>query len=112
MFSGVPNLVSTFGYINASWTLKADLTAEYCCRLLNHLDANGYRECKPRLRREDQAMKSRPWITEFTPGYIQRAVHLMPMQGDHEPWINPQNYGTDRKMFLQGEIDDGALVFR
>jgi cation diffusion facilitator CzcD-associated flavoprotein CzcO len=112
MFSGVPNLVSTFGYINASWTLRADLTAEYFCRLVNHLEANGYQHCTPRLHPEDHAMEPRPWITAFTPGYIQRAIHLMPMQGDHEPWINPQNYRLDRKMFLDGDIDDGALAFK
>jgi cation diffusion facilitator CzcD-associated flavoprotein CzcO len=112
MFSGVPNLVSTFGYINASWTLRADLTAEYFCRLVNHLDANGYRHCTPSLRPEDEDMPARPWITAFTPGYIRRALHLMPVQGDHEPWINPQNYRIDKKMFLEGDLDDGALQFR
>jgi cation diffusion facilitator CzcD-associated flavoprotein CzcO len=112
MFSGVPNLVSTFGYINASWTLRADLTAEYFCRMVNHLEANGFQQCTPRLRPEDHAMEPRPWITAFTPGYIQRAIDLMPMQGDHEPWINPQNYRLDKKMFLDGDIDDGALAFK
>ncbi len=111
MFSDVPNLVSTFGYINASWTLRADLTADYFCRLVNHMDAGGYRQCTPRLRAEDEAMESRPWLTAFSSGYVQRALHLMPMQGDHEPWINPQNYRADRKMFREGEIADGALVF-
>lgn len=112
MFSGVPNLVSTFGYINASWTLRADLTAEYFCRLVNHLDSNEYRQCTPSLRPEDQGMQPRPWITAFTPGYIQRAIDLMPMQGDHEPWINPQNYRADKKMFREGAIEDGALLFK
>ena len=111
MFSDVPNLVSTFGYINASWTLRADLTAEYFCRLVNHMDAGGYARCTPCLRAEDGAMETRPWITDFSSGYVQRALHMMPMQGDHEPWINPQNYRTDKKMFREGDIADGALVF-
>lgn len=111
MFSDVPNLVSTFGYINASWTLRADLTAEYFCRLVNHMDAGGYSQCTPRLRAEDKGMEKRPWITDFSSGYVQRALDLMPMQGDREPWINPQNYRTDKKMFREGVIDDGALVF-
>jgi cation diffusion facilitator CzcD-associated flavoprotein CzcO len=111
MFSDVPNLVSTFGYINASWTLRADLTAEYFCRLVNHMDAGGYRQCTPRLPAEDQGMAKRPWITGFSSGYVQRALDLMPMQGNHEPWINPQNYRTDKKMFREGDIADGVLVF-
>ncbi|NNC57468.1 MAG: NAD(P)/FAD-dependent oxidoreductase, partial [Woeseiaceae bacterium] len=86
MYSGVPNLVSTFGYINASWTLRADLTAEYFCRLVKHLDSNEFQSCTPRLRPEDEAMEPRPWITAFTPGYIQRSIDLMPRQGDHAPW--------------------------
>ena len=112
MYSGVPNLVSAFGYINASWTLRADLTAEYFCRLVNFMDAGDYRQCTPHLRPEDEDMQTRPWITAFTPGYIERALDLMPVQGDHEPWINPQNYRADKKMFLEGDVDDGALAFK
>ncbi|MGB5625621.1 MAG: NAD(P)/FAD-dependent oxidoreductase [Woeseiaceae bacterium] len=112
MYSGVPNLVSTFGYINASWTLRADLTAEYFCRLLNFMEAGGYRQCTPRLRSEDSAMQMQSWITGFSPGYIQRALDRLPKQGDREPWINPQSYGADKKMFREGAIDDGVLEFR
>ena len=111
MFSGVPNLVSTFGYINASWTLRADLTAEYFCRLVNHMDAGAYRQCTARLRSEDRAMQMQPWITGFSPGYMQRALDRLPKQGDREPWINPQNYRADKAMFREGAIDDGVLVF-
>ena len=57
-------------------------------------------------------MQTQPWITAFTPGYIERALDLMPVQGDHEPWINPQNYRADKKMFLEGDVDDGALAFK
>ena len=112
MSSGVPNMMSTFGYINASWTLRADLTAEYFCRVVNHMDAGGYRQFTPRVRAEDRDMQARPWITEFSPGYMQRGLDRLPKQGDREPWINPQNYKLDKKMFLKGEIDDDELVFR
>lgn len=111
MFSDVPNLVSTFGYINASWTLRADLTAEYFCLLLNHMDEMGYRQCVPRLRDEEKDMPARDWITAFTPGYMQRAMHLMPRQGDRDPWINTQNYSADKKMIHGQPIDDGVLSF-
>jgi len=112
MSSGVPNMMSTFGYINASWTLRADLTAEYFCRVVNHMDAGGYRQFVPRLRAEDRDMQARPWITGFSPGYMQRGLDGLPKQGDREPWVNPQDYRRDKKMFLKGDIDDGELVFR
>jgi monooxygenase len=110
-YSDVPNLVSTFGYINASWTLRADLISEYVCRLLNHMRATGTDQCTPRLRPSDQGMPERPWIDDFSPGYIERVLHLFPKQGDREPWINPQNYGRDKKMFRTSALDDGCMQF-
>ena len=110
-YSGLPNLVSTFGYINASWTLRADLTSEYVCRLLNHMRATGARTCTPTLRPGDGEMPERRWIEDFSPGYMERVMHLFPRQGDREPWINPQNYKRDKKMFRKGPIDDGVMKF-
>ena len=111
MYSDVPNLITTFGYINNSWTLRADLNAEYACRVLNHMERHHLRQCTPRLRDEDQQMPSRPWIDNFTSGYMQRAMHLFPKQGDREPWLNTQDYKRDRNMIRRGVIDDGALIF-
>ena len=111
MYSGVPNLVCTFGYINASWTLRADLTSEYVCRLINHMDETGTRQVTPRLRDTDRNMPARPWIDEFSSGYMQRMMHRFPKQGDREPWINPQNYARDKKMIRHGALEDGALIF-
>jgi monooxygenase len=111
MYSDVPNLVCTFGYINASWTLRADLTAEYVCRLINHMDETGTQQVTPRLRPTDRDMPARPWIDQFTSGYMQRMMHRFPKQGDREPWINPQNYSRDKKMIRFGNLEDGALIF-
>jgi cation diffusion facilitator CzcD-associated flavoprotein CzcO len=111
MYSDVPNLVSTFGYINASWTLRADLIAEYVCRLINHMEETGTRQVTPRLREIDRQMPARPWIDHFSSGYMQREMHRFPKQGDHEPWTNPQNYGKDKKMIRFAPLEDGALVF-
>ncbi len=111
MYSGVPNLVQTFGYINASWTLRADLTSEFVCRVLNHMDELGVDHCVPRLRPQDEDMPARPWIDDFTPGYMQRMMHLFPKQGDHDPWRNTQNYLVDKKMIRNAPLEDGALVF-
>ena len=110
-YSDIPNLASTFGYINASWTLRSDLTAEYVCRLLNHMRKKGVAQCTPRLREQDHNMKERPWIDGFSSGYMQRMMHRMPKQGDYEPWINPQNYRRDKKMFKHSPIDDGVMQF-
>ena len=110
-YSDIPNLASTFGYINASWTLRSDLTAEYVCRLLNHMRKRGVVQCTPRLREQDHNMQERPWIDGFSSGYMQRMMHRMPRQGDHEPWINPQNYRRDKKMFKHSPIDDGVMQF-
>jgi monooxygenase len=111
MYSGVPNLVCTFGYINASWTLRADLTSEYVCRLLDHMDKTGTTQVVPRLRPNDLNMPPRPWIDDFSSGYMQRMMHRFPRQGDHEPWLNPQNYTRDKKMIRFSPLEDGALIF-
>lgn len=111
MFSGVPNMVFTFGYINASWTLRADLIAEFFCRLINEMDRTGSRRCVPTLRDSDQSMPPRPFIDDFSAGYMQRMMHRFPKQGDRAPWLNPQNYTGDRKMLRRDALQDGVLQF-
>ena len=110
-YSDVPNLVSTFGYINASWTLRADVVSNYVCRLLNHMKATKTQQATPRLRPEDAGMAEHPWIDNFPAGYMQRVMHLMPKQGDHEPWLNPQLISRDKKMIVKSPIDDGVMQF-
>jgi cation diffusion facilitator CzcD-associated flavoprotein CzcO len=110
-YSDVPNLASTFGYVNASWTLRADLIARYVCRMLNHMEATGTEICTPRLRPSDASMELRPLIDHLTSGYVQRAADRFPKQGDCEPWINPQDYAKDKKMFRRSPVDDGVMRF-
>ncbi|MFT7246439.1 MAG: monooxygenase [Candidatus Azotimanducaceae bacterium] len=110
LFSDIPNLAQTFGYINASWTLRADLTSEYVCRVLNHMDELGVQQVTPRLRPEDENMPARPWIDGFSAGYMQRSMHLFMKQGEG-PWRNTQNYALDKKMIRKAPLEDGALVF-
>ena len=110
-YSDVPNLASVFGYINASWTLRADLIASYVCRLLNHLAATGTTSATPRLRPTDAAMAPRPWIDEFTPSYMTRSMDRFPRQGDREPWLNPHDYRHDRRIFLKEPLEDGVMTF-
>jgi monooxygenase len=109
MFSDVPNLASSFGYTNASWTLKCDLTCEYVCRLLNHMDKNGYRQCTP--RNVDPSVAEEPWI-DFSSGYVQRALHKLPKQGSKLPWKLHQNYAFDIMMLRYGRVDDGVMEFQ
>ena len=108
MYSGVPNLASAFGYTNASWTLKCDLTCEYVCRLLNHMKANALAQCTP--RNTDPTLTEAPWV-DFSSGYIQRSLHLFPKQGSKLPWKLHQNYLRDILMLRYGKVDDGAMVF-
>lgn len=111
MYTDVPNMIQTFGYINASWTLRADLTAEYACRVINQMDSLGVTQCTPRLREADLSMELRPWIEGFSAGYMERAMDSFPKQGSNDPWRNTQNYALDKKMIRNAPLEDGALVF-
>jgi len=112
MCSNIPNMVQTFGYINASWTLRSDLIAGWVCRLLNHMDTHGYASATPRIPEPlAKSMPRRLWIDDFSAGYMQRVLPRFPKQGDREPWVNPQNYRKDRKMFREDPLEDGALIF-
>ncbi len=108
MFSDVPNLFAAFGYTNASWTLKCDLTCAYVARLINHMDRRGYAACTPRLR--DPSVSPEPLI-DFSSGYVQRAIDQLPRQGSKKPWKLYQNYVRDLLSLRFGSIDDGALEF-
>jgi monooxygenase len=108
MYSGVPNMASAFGYTNASWTLKADLTAEYVCRLIKHMDENGTKACRPLLHGKNP--HPAPWLN-FTSGYVTRAMDKFPKQGEVAPWKVHQNYALDLMAFRFGKIDDGTMMF-
>ena len=105
MFSGVPNLIYTFGYTNASWTLKADLTAEYLCRLIQYMQKHTLDTAIPE---PDSAVKPRSFL-DFTSGYVQRAAKQLPKQGDKKPWRLYQNYLLDLLTIRYSRIDDGVL---
>ena len=108
MYGGIPNFTTTFGYTNASWTLKADLTAEYACRLLRHLREHGQSVFMPR---PDPAVKPAPFL-DFSSGYVQRALARLPHQGDRKPWRLNQNYTLDLLALRFGRLDDGVMEFR
>ncbi|MBL8334165.1 MAG: NAD(P)/FAD-dependent oxidoreductase, partial [Rubrivivax sp.] len=107
MYGGIPNLTTTFGYTNASWTLKADLTARYTCRLLQHMQRHGHAVFTPRV---EPGLRPEPFLS-FTSGYVQRALPMLPKQGDRRPWKLYQNYTLDLLTLRFGRVDDGVMGF-
>jgi len=108
MLSGVPNLASVFGYINASWTLKADLICAYVCRLLNCMDRKGVRQVTPDNKGSEAVA---PIVENFSSGYVQRAVASWPKQGSRAPWRVYQNYLRDIVSLKWSPVDNEALRF-
>jgi cation diffusion facilitator CzcD-associated flavoprotein CzcO len=108
MYSGMPNMAFSFGYTNASWTLRSDLTCAYVCRLLNYMDKKGIAQCTP--RNADASMAVQPWV-DFSSGYFARSMHLFPKQGSKAPWKLYQNYLKDIWLLRFGKLCDGVMVF-
>jgi monooxygenase len=108
MFSGIPNFAITFGYTNASWTLKADLVSEFVCRVLNYMDDNGFDRVVP--EHPGASVDELPFM-DFAPGYFLRAVDQLPKSGSKAPWRLKQNYFLDLRLIRQGKVDDEALHF-
>jgi monooxygenase len=109
MFGGVPNLAIALGYTNASFTLKCDLVSQFVCRLLNHMDARGYKVATP--REPDPASAREPFI-DLKSGYVLRALDQLPMQGETHPWRLHQNYARDLRLFKHGPVDDEITFSR
>ncbi len=113
MYSGAPNMAWVFGYLRTSWTMRADLIGDFVCRLLKHMDAKGVQVVVPELRDHERDMPERPFIEpdNFNPGYLLRSMHLMPKQGDHAPWVFPQDYYVEKDEIPAADLDDGTLVY-
>ena len=108
MLSGVPNFAVTIGYTNASWTLKSELTARYLCRLIKHMDRNGFARCEAQA--DTDRLTTAPTLP-LTSGYVTRAAHLLPKQADTKPWKLHQNYILDTAALKFGRLDDGTMRF-
>jgi cation diffusion facilitator CzcD-associated flavoprotein CzcO len=113
MFTGVPNMAWVFGYFRASWTLRADLVADFVCRLLNHMKEKGARKVTPMLRDEDKDMPLEPFIDpeNFNPGYLMRGMQLLPKRGDKREWQHTQDYWAEKDEFLAADLDDPLFVY-
>ena len=108
MLSGIPNFAYTIGYTNISWTLKADLVAEYVCRVLNYMDAHGHRQFVP--QRRDPTVAEEPFL-DFAAGYVLRSLDQLPKQGSKAPWRLNQNYPVDLIALRHGSIADDQMRF-
>ena len=113
MFTGIPNMVWVFGYFRASWTLRADLVADFVCRLLTHMKHKGARKVEVALRPEDEDMRLLPWIDtdNFNPGYVMRGLHLLPKRGDKPEWQHTQDYWRERSEFPRIDLDDRIFAY-
>ncbi len=113
MFTGVPNFAWVFGYFRASWTLRADLVADFVCRLLAHMKAKGATKVTPTLRPEDRDMPLLPWIDpeNFNPGYLMRGMHLLPKRGDKPEWQHTQDYWNEKNEFPAINLNDSTFVY-
>ncbi len=109
MYTQIPNFINTFGYINASWTLKADLTSKYACRLINFMNDNNYAKCLPIA--PDDLEETKGFLDDFSSGYVRRAASITVKQGNKKPWINNQNYLKDIFEINYGKIEDNSLRF-
>jgi len=109
MFSNLPNLSFVFGYLNASWTLRADTNARYACDVLNDMAKAGANVALPELAPEDEPETIEPW--DYSSGYLQRAKHLMPKVGPDRPWSLKHEYLADVRDFRQRPVRDGVLRF-
>ena len=114
MFTGVPTLLWVFGYFRASWTLRADLLADFVCRLLNHMKEKRAERVEVRLRREDRDMSLLSWIdpNNFNPGYLMRAMHLLPKRGDKPEWQHTQDYWAEKVAIPAIDLDAEEFVYR
>jgi monooxygenase len=108
MLSGVPNFTMTIGYTNASWTLKADLVSRYVCRLINHLDAEGYASATPVAPPEGA---DQPFL-DLASGYVRRSLANLPKQGRRTPWRLHQNYIRDVRLMRWGSLEDEGMTFQ
>jgi cation diffusion facilitator CzcD-associated flavoprotein CzcO len=113
MFTGMPNMVWVFGYFRASWTLRADLVADFVCNLVNHMDAKNAKKVTVALREEDADMPLLDWIDpeNFNPGYLMRGMHLLPKRGDKPEWQHNQDYWAEKEELPSIDFDDAAFVY-
>ena len=113
MFTGVPNFAWVFGYLRAAWTLRADLVADFVCRMLNHMAETQARIVQVALREEDADMALLPWIDaeNFNPGYLARGMHLLPKCGAKPEWAHNQDHWVEKDALPAIDLNDPAFRY-
>ncbi|MEP3246170.1 MAG: NAD(P)/FAD-dependent oxidoreductase [Sneathiella sp.] len=114
MFSGIPNMAWVFGYLRTSWTMRANLVSDFVCKLLNHMKEKGVKSVTPQLRAEDKDMPKLDFVDaeNFNAGYLMRNMHLMPKQGNKQPWVFSQDYYTEKDEIANTDFEDGTLQYK
>ena len=112
-YSGIPNMAASyFSYVSKSWSLRAELTSQWVCKILNHMESVGAQVCEPKLCTEEHfSMRKHPFITGFSPGYMKRMMPSLPKQGDYVPWMRSEDYRTECKWLLGDSCEDGVMTF-
>jgi cation diffusion facilitator CzcD-associated flavoprotein CzcO len=113
MFTGVPNMVWVFGYFRASWTLRADIVADFVCRLVRHMDERQAKKVEVALRPEDAGMALESWMDpeNFNPGYLMRSMHLMPQRGAKPEWQHTQDYWREKDELPAIDLEGAEFVY-
>jgi cation diffusion facilitator CzcD-associated flavoprotein CzcO len=113
MFTGVPNMLWVFGYLRASWTLRADMISDFACRLVAHMKARGATAVEPKLRPEDHNMPLSSWIDtdDFNANYILRGQHALPQRGNKREWQHSQDYWREKDEFPVLDLDAPEFVY-
>jgi cation diffusion facilitator CzcD-associated flavoprotein CzcO len=109
MYSNLPNLAQVFGYLNASWTLRADIDSDYVCRLLNHMKTIGADAATPYLAEDHDLGEDN--VFDFSSGYIQRGLAIQPKNAPSLPWRLNQDYVHDKVWLKTNPLDDGIMRF-
>jgi cation diffusion facilitator CzcD-associated flavoprotein CzcO len=114
MFTGIPNLLWVFGYFRASWTLRADLLADFVCRLLAHMEKIGANRVDVELREQDRNMELLPWIDpkNFNPGYLMRALGKLPLRGDKPEWQHTQDYWREKDEIPAIDLSGSEFIYK
>jgi cation diffusion facilitator CzcD-associated flavoprotein CzcO len=113
MWSGVPNMAVVFGYFRTSWTMRSDMISDFVCRLLTRMDEKGASSVTPTIQPPDENMGRLPWIDpeNFNPGYLTRALDILPKQGDRDPWRFENDYYVERDILPDIDLDEPELVY-
>ena len=108
MLDDVPNLFWCIGYTNASWTLRADMTARAAAKLVDYMREHGYTHAYPHLA--GKVLPEQPtWNLQA--GYVKRNPHALPKSSTKRPWVTRQDFLADAIDFRFLDKIEEDMVF-